>query len=96
MTTSNHNTDTMSTNGWDLCFWYWVESSSQNRLLLGYGESRRDQMYMFDKFHLMFNLKPKVSHDVFKNKNECQLTSTFPSKISPQCHMLSSACHLNL
>jgi hypothetical protein len=53
-------------------------------------------MYMFDKFHLMFNLKSKVSHDVFKNKNECQLTSTFPSKISPQRHMLSSACHFNL
>ena len=27
---------------------------------------------MFDKFHLMFNFKSKVSRDVFKNKNERQ------------------------
>ena len=39
---------------------------------------------MFDKFHVTFNLKSKVSHDVFKNKNEYQLTSTFYSKMSPQ------------
>ena len=39
---------------------------------------------MFDKFHLTFNFKSKVSRDVFKNKNECQLTSTFYSKMSPQ------------
>ena len=39
---------------------------------------------MFDKFHVTFNLKSKVSRDVFKNKNECQLTSTFYSKMSPQ------------
>jgi hypothetical protein len=32
---------------------------------------------MFDEFHLTFNFKSKVSHDVFKNKNGCQLTSTF-------------------
>ena len=38
---------------------------------------------MFDKFHLSFNFKFKVSHDVFKNKNvsfqflECQLMSGF-------------------
>lgn len=32
------------------------------------------------KFHSMFNLKSKVPHDVFKNKNEYQLTSTFPCK----------------
>ena len=41
-------------------------------------------MPMFDKFHLMFNFKSKVSRDDFKNKNECQLTSTFYSKMSPQ------------
>ena len=35
---------------------------------------------MLDKFHLTFNFKSKVSRDVFKNKNECQLTSTFSSK----------------
>ncbi len=29
---------------------------------------------MFDKFHLTFNFKFKVSRDVFKNKNECHLT----------------------
>ena len=39
---------------------------------------------MFDKFHLTFNFESKVSHDVFKNKNECQLTFTFNSKLSPQ------------
>ena len=32
---------------------------------------------MFDKFHLTFNFKSKVSRDVFKNKNECQSISTF-------------------
>ena len=36
---------------------------------------------MFDKFHLTIKTK------------ECQLTSTFSSKISPQCHMPSSTCH---
>jgi hypothetical protein len=49
---------------------------------------------MFDKFHLTFNFISKVSRDVFKNKNECQSTSTFSSKISLQCHMPSSSmCH---
>ena len=38
---------------------------------------------MFDKFHLTIKTK------------ECQLTSTFSSKISPQCHMPSSTCHSN-
>ena len=45
---------------------------------------------MFDRFHLTFNFKSKVSRDVFKNENECQLTSTFSSKLSPQCHMPSN------
>jgi hypothetical protein len=40
---------------------------------------------MFDKFHLMLNFKFKVSHDVSKNKNECQLPSNFYFK-----------CHLNI
>jgi hypothetical protein len=39
---------------------------------------------MFDKFHVTCNPKSKVSRDVFKNKIECQLTSTFYSKMSPQ------------
>ena len=39
---------------------------------------------MFDEFHLTFNFKSKVSRDVSKNKIECQLTSTFYSKMSPQ------------
>ena len=39
---------------------------------------------MFDKFHLTFNFKSKVSRDVLINKNECQLTSTFYSKMSSQ------------
>jgi hypothetical protein len=51
---------------------------------------------MFDNFHLTFNFKSKVSHDVFKNKNECQLISTFSSKMSPQFHMPCSTCHFNL
>ena len=50
---------------------------------------------MFDKLHLMFNFKSKISHDTFKNKNGCQLTSTFSSKMSPRCHMPSSTCHFN-
>jgi hypothetical protein len=37
-------------------------------------------MCMFDKFHVTCNPKSKVSRDVFKNKIECQLTSTFYSK----------------
>ena len=41
-------------------------------------------MSIIDKFHLTFNVKSKVSHDNFKNKNECQLTYTFYSKMSPQ------------
>ena len=40
-------------------------------------------MSMFDKFYLTFNYKSKVSRDVFRNKNECQLTSTF----IPKCHL---------
>ena len=40
-------------------------------------------MSMFDKFHLTFNFEFKVSRDVLK-KEECQLTSTFYSKMSPQ------------
>ena len=50
---------------------------------------------MFDKFHLSFNFKSKVSRDVFKNKNECQLTSIFASQMSPQCHMPSGTCRFN-
>jgi hypothetical protein len=48
---------------------------------------------MFNKFHLTFNFKSKVSRDVFKNKNECQSASTFSSKMSLQCHMSNSMCH---
>ena len=36
----------------------------------------KEPLFMFDKFHLTFNFKPKVSRDIFQNKNECQLTST--------------------
>ena len=39
---------------------------------------------MFDNFRLMLNFKSKVLRDVVKNKNECQLTSTFYFKMSPQ------------
>jgi hypothetical protein len=49
-----------------------------------------------DKFHLTLSFKSKVSRDVFKNQNECQLTSTFSSKMSLQCHMPSNMCHFNL
>ena len=41
-------------------------------------------MCMFDKSHLTFKFKSKVSRDVFKNENECQSTSIFSSKMSPQ------------
>jgi len=41
-------------------------------------------MCMFDKFHLTFNFKSKVSRDVFKKENECQLISTFLFK---KCHL---------
>ena len=36
---------------------------------------------IFEKFHLTFNLKSKVSRDVFMNKSEFQLTSTFYSSM---------------
>ena len=38
---------------------------------------------------------PKCHVAVFINKNECRLTSTFSSSMSPQCHMPSSTCHFN-
>jgi hypothetical protein len=59
-------------------------------------------MCMFDKSHLTFNFKSKVSRDVFKNKNECQLTSTFPLL---KCHLnvtclvvcvVSSTCKVSI
>jgi hypothetical protein len=50
-------------------------------------------MCTFDKFHLTLNFKSKVSHDVFKNKNGFQLTSTYSSKVPPQCHI---PCHFDL
>ena len=51
---------------------------------------------MFDKFHLTSNFKSKVPSDVFKNKNECQSTSTFSFNMSLQCHMPSSMCHFKI
>ena len=39
---------------------------------------------MFDKFHITFNFKSKVSCDVFKNKTKCQSTCTFDSRMPPQ------------
>ena len=48
---------------------------------------------MFDKSHLTFSFKSKVSRDVFKNKNECQLTPTFSFELPIQCHMPSDMCH---
>ena len=38
---------------------------------------RVQPMCMFDKFHLTFNFKSKLSRDVFINTNECQLTPSF-------------------
>ena len=46
--------------------------------------NRRSLVCMFDKFHFTFNFKSKVSHDVLKNKNKCQVTYTFYFKMSPQ------------
>jgi len=54
-----------------------------------------DQCVFFDKFHLTFNFESRVSLDIFKNKNECQLTSKLSSNKSPQCHIHSSMCHFN-
>ena len=39
---------------------------------------------MFHNFNLTFNFKFKVSRDVLKNKNECQLIDAFYSKMLPQ------------
>ena len=55
----------------------------------------KDQyLCMVDKFHLTFNFQSKVSRDVFKNKNGCQLTSTYSSKMSPQGHVPSSTTYM--
>ena len=53
-------------------------------------------MYMFDKFHLTFSFKTKMSCVAFHLKGEkiCQLTSTYSSKMSPHCHMPSRTCHI--
>ena len=40
-------------------------------LFRGTGEREGWAVSMFDKFHLTFNVKSKVSRDVLKNKNEC-------------------------
>ena len=51
-------------------------------------------MCMFDKIHWRstWNLE---CHIFFINKNKCQLTCTFTSKMSPQCPMPSSTCHFD-
>ena len=41
-------------------------------------------MCMFDKLHLTFNFKSKVSREVFQNNNEWQLTYPFWTKMPPQ------------
>ena len=51
-------------------------------------------VYMFENFHPTFNFKSKVSGDVYKNKNDCQLISTFSSRILPRCLMSSSTVHV--
>jgi hypothetical protein len=58
-------------------------------------EKRADTGSTLFKFtlDLTFTFKSKVSRDVFKNKNECQLTCTCSSQISLQCHMPTSMCH---
>jgi hypothetical protein len=58
-------------------------------------KSMMKSVCMFDKSHMTFNFKLEVSRDVFKTKNECQLTHAFSSKASPQCLMLGSTCHFN-
>ena len=52
---------------------------------------------MFDKFHLMFNFKSKVSRDVLSNKKwmSIDIYIFFISKMPSQCHMLASTCHFN-
>ena len=60
-------------------FLTWMQRSSQLCSL---------SMCMFDKFHLTIKFKSKMSRGIFKKKNECQLTSTVSSRMSPQCHNL--------
>lgn len=40
-------------------------------------------MCMPNKYHLTFNFKPKVSYDIFKNKNDVNGHLNFPVK----CHL---------
>ena len=51
---------------------------------------------MFDKLDLTLNFKSKVSRDVLKIKNECQLTSTFDSKMSPQFWLTQNFRKINI
>ena len=45
--------------------------------------------------YLTFNFKSKMAHDVFENKNECQLTSTSSFKMSPyKSHYMSNVKNL--
>ena len=51
------------------------------------------QCVRLTNFIFMFNFKSKMSCDVFKNIHDCQLTSTFSYRMSPQCHIPSRMCH---
>jgi hypothetical protein len=54
-----------------------------------------EALCMFEKICWRSTSNPKCHVTFLKNKNECQLTSTFSSEMSPQNHMLNSTCHFN-
>jgi len=51
----------------------------------------------FEKFHWTFKyFNFEVLHDILKNQNECQLTSTFFSRISLQNHICLVVCVISI
>ena len=66
-----------------ICSWW---SSRETEESLGDFSYNMDlqPVCMFDRFHLTFNFRSKVSRDVFNNKKECRLTST---NFSQKCHL---------
>ena len=56
-------------------------------------QSSCDQCVCLTNFIWRSSSNPKCHMTFSINKNECQVTLTFSSKISPQCSMPSNTCH---
>ena len=58
-------------------------------------KSSCQQCVCLTNFHLTFNFKSKLSHDVFKNKMNVNWHLHFSFRMSPLRHMSRSMCHFN-